>query len=262
MDEKAPIHEAAISGDVDSLRRELAAGNSPNIRTPSTQNSRGRKTPLHLCFSAWRGINPECVRVLIAAGADINARDSWGQMPLHYAACHGVPLAARPLTPRFDVSDATQALELLLGAGANVSARINVLGMTPLHCAAEGGCAYAIEPLIRAGALVNERDARNMTPLDYYISPRGYWYGFSVNRKSCIYPLFLQAGAYLRLNADLPTQTDVPYLQAVIDAGGFKKYAERHLATITALFARTERLPPEMVRHVVSYWLHAGYYVY
>ena len=48
----------------------------------------------------------------------------------------------------------------------------------------------------------------------------------------------------------------------MIDAGGFKKYAERHLATIAALFARTERLPPEMVRHVFSYWLHAGYYVY
>jgi len=259
------IHEAARRGDVESLRRELAAGISPNLRTPVNHTLRfGGRTPLHLCFSAGGERIPECCRVLIAAGADVNARDVRGQMPIHYVASQPV------VAERFNESDSKQALEaleFLLGSGADVNATDYGISMTdyrwtPLHCAAWYGFADAIEPLIRAGALVNERDARNMMPLDYYISPRGYWYGFSVDRKSRIYPLFLQAGAELRLNADLPTQTDVPYLQAVIDAGGFKKYAERHLATITALFARTERLPPEMVRHVVSYWLHAGYYVY
>ncbi len=260
MAETEPIHEAARRGDVESLRRELAAGISPNLLTPVNHTLRfGGRTPLHLCFSAGGERIPECCRVLIAAGADVNARDVRGQMPIHYVACQ--PINGE----RFDESDskqAVEALEFLLGSGADVNATDYDKSMTPLHCAAWYGFADAIEPLIRAGALVNERDARNMMPLDYVISPRGYWYGFSAYRKSCIYPLFLRAGADLRLDADLPTQTDVPYLQAVIDAGGFKKYAERHLATITALFARTERLPPEMVRHVVSFWLHAGYYVY
>ena len=260
MAETEPIHEAARRGDVESLRRELAAGISPNLRTPVNHTLRfGGRTPLHLCFSAGGERIPECCRVLIAAGADVNARDVRGHMPIHYVACQPV------VAERFDESDSKQALEaleILLGSGADVNATDYDKSMTPLHCAAWYGFADAFEPLIRAGALVNERDARNMMPLDYVISPRGYWYGFSVNGKSRIYPLFLRAGADLRLDADLPTQTDVPYLQAVIDAGGFKKYAQRHLATIAALFARTERLPPEMVRHVVSFWLHAGYYVY
>ena len=122
-----------------------------------------------------------------------------------------------------------------------------------LRCVGWGGFSNFIEPLIRAGALVNEKDTRDMTPLDYAIGRREYGI---VSGNPRTYPLLLRAGA------DLPAQTDDPYLRAVIDAGGFKKYAQSHLATIAALFARTERLPPEMVRHVVSFWLHAGYYVY
>ena len=40
--------------------------------------------------------------------------------------------------------------------------------------------------------------------------------------------------------------------------------ANQHLAAITALFVRTDRprLPPEMVRHIFSYWLHAGYFLH
>ena len=78
------------------------------------------------------------------------------------------------------------------------------------------------------------------------------------------FPLLLRAGADLPTRPAHPLQHERlhPYLEAVIYAGGFARYAQRHLATITALFARTERLPPEMVRHVVGFWLHAGYYVY
>ena len=50
------------------------------------------------------------------------------------------------------------------------------------------------------------------------------------------------------------------YFQKVIDAGGFKKYEQAHLARITKILAPTPRLPPEMVRNIVEFWLHAGYY--
>jgi len=52
-----------------------------------------------------------------------------------------------------------------------------------------------------------------------------------------------------------------PYLKRVLDAGSFQKYAQNHLAAITKLFAANgRRLPPEVVRHIMKYWLHAGYY--
>ena len=39
-----------------------------------------------------------------------------------------------------------------------------------------------------------------------------------------------------------------------------KKYAQEHLARITSILAPTPRLPPEMVRKIAEFWLHAGFY--
>ena len=51
------------------------------------------------------------------------------------------------------------------------------------------------------------------------------------------------------------------YVRKVIDGGGFKKYEQAHLATLTKTFEpKFTMLPKELVRHVVSFWLHAGYY--
>jgi len=61
-----------------------------------------------------------------------------------------------------------------------------------------------------------------------------------------------------RLSVPVPV-TD-PYIERIRNAGGFKKYAQAHLARITAILAPTPRLPPEMVRKIVEFWLHAGYY--
>ena len=50
------------------------------------------------------------------------------------------------------------------------------------------------------------------------------------------------------------------YFQKVIDAGGFKKYEQAHLAALTATFAPKLRLPVRPARLVAEYWGHAGYY--
>ena len=52
------------------------------------------------------------------------------------------------------------------------------------------------------------------------------------------------------------------YIQRVRDEGGFANLARLHLNKLTETFAPkfAGRLPPEIVRHVVSFWLHAGYY--
>ena len=52
------------------------------------------------------------------------------------------------------------------------------------------------------------------------------------------------------------------YIQRVRDEGSFANLARLHLNKLTKTFAPkfAGRLPPEIVRHVVSFWLHAGYY--
>ena len=53
------------------------------------------------------------------------------------------------------------------------------------------------------------------------------------------------------------------YMQRVIDEGGFANLARLHLNKVADTFAPKlagRGLPPEIVRHVVSFWLHAGYY--
>ena len=64
------------------------------------------------------------------------------------------------------------------------------------------------------------------------------------------------------LDKVLPHQaTAALHVRKVIDGGGFKKYEQDHLATLTNTFEpKFTMLPKELVRHVVSFWLHAGYY--
>lgn len=88
--------------------------------------------PLHQAAS--RGDAAEIDR-LVAAGADVDARDRWGNTPLHRAAAGGRLLAARRL----------------LDAGADLDSR-NDDGETPLHEAHFRNQVEVVELLIRAGA--------------------------------------------------------------------------------------------------------------
>ena len=40
----------------------------------------------------------------------------------------------------------------------------------------------------------------------------------------------------------------------------FKAYEKRHADALVATFVPKLRLPPEMIRHVVFYWAHVGFY--
>ena len=69
---------------------------------------------------------------------------------------------------------------------------------------------------------------------------------------------------------------DCGYLQRVADAGGWEAYRRAHVDKLALLFtpkpetgsgrrskrrrSPIHRLPPELVRRVVEYWAHAGYY--
>lgn len=103
----------------------------------------------------------DVVRELLAAGANVNARDkSNGNSPLHLA-----------LERNHGVSN-VMAARMLLAAGADVNAR-NVRGETPLHLAARSSNVDAATLLIAHGADVNAviNDGRTAVELSLAYTP-------------------------------------------------------------------------------------------
>ena len=94
------------------------------------------------------------LKELLAAGANVNAKDMIDRTPLHWAAIYGY----------------TERTKILLKAGAKVNAK-NKIGWTPLHLAAWRGYTEVVKILLKAGADVNAMDKDGLTPLqmaDYY----------------------------------------------------------------------------------------------
>lgn len=124
--------------------------------------------------------NRELATSLIRHGADVDARDSKKDAPLHYAAHAGdselaVLLLERgaEACPRNRIGDTPlhgvggtgerQVAEVLIANGADVNAT-NLSGSTPLHCAA-GANGRLVELLLNNGADIDARDNYGATPL-------------------------------------------------------------------------------------------------
>jgi acyl-CoA-binding protein len=73
---------AAADGDAAGLAAALDGGADPSAQAEADD----RATPLHLAADAG---SLDCVRVLLAAGADVNAVDAHGGTPLSYAVAAG-----------------------------------------------------------------------------------------------------------------------------------------------------------------------------
>ncbi len=99
--------------------------------------------PLHYSLSvALSGL-------LIEKGADVNARNNEGRTPLHYAVWH---------------DNKTELVSLLIEKGADLNARHEV-GMTPLHEAVWFNSPNAVRLLLQKGANPFIKDNHGRTPL-------------------------------------------------------------------------------------------------
>src|ERR1044072_1206470 len=92
----------------------------------------------------------DALRALLKQGADVSAAQGDGMSALHYAAERG------------DV----EMTEMLVYAGANVSATTRIGQYTPLHLASQTGSANVVDALLKAGANVGARTTTTgVTPL-------------------------------------------------------------------------------------------------
>ncbi|CAN0071266.1 unnamed protein product, partial [Scytosiphon promiscuus] len=128
------------------VRTMIELGVDLKLHSPGVPLSpfHGGRSPLHAAVS--RGLD-DCVRMLVAAGAHLDARDSQDQTPLHVVA-------------RKDALDITL---LLLRGGADPNLR-DKRQQTPLHRAATYAHAPVVRAFLEAGADVTLQ-AYGKTPL-------------------------------------------------------------------------------------------------
>ena len=158
------------AGDIVAVKQHIAAGVDVNAKEEFTGDTLLR-------YAARKG-HKEIVELLIAEGADVNAKESAGWTPLHNAALDGH----------------REIAELLIAEGADVNAK-HVGGQTPLdlakgetadilrkhggktgawfdadksiHKAASAGHIEAVKQHLAAGTDLNAKNKYGSTPLHY-----------------------------------------------------------------------------------------------
>ena len=113
----------------------------------NTKHKWGRN-PLHLA-SRWNRV--EIAKILIEAGANLEAKEDNGDTPLHWASDSG----------------SIGTVELLIEKGANVDAKSDSWGFTPLHYASANDRVEVAKLLIDAGANVDAKSNKGRTPLHF-----------------------------------------------------------------------------------------------
>ncbi|WP_081974632.1 ankyrin repeat domain-containing protein [Novilysobacter arseniciresistens] len=124
------------------VEKLIGLGKNPNgIQLP--QDDTEQHKPLHFAKT------PEIAQALIDAGADVEARNTYGLTPMHWLARNG----------RHDT------LQVLIDNGADPMATDN-FGNTPLHCTTAYGRYANAEVLVNAGADPMATNNAGKTPLD------------------------------------------------------------------------------------------------
>ena len=139
--------DAADEGDLDAVRRALAAGANPRYVDGRKNEVLGIVTCSTAVSEAAAGGHTVVLREVLAAGGDASHRESAQWTPLHYAAQGGH----------------RACVEVLLDAKADVNAKTS-LGYTALSEAVSVGSTDIVELLLAAGADPDLPDDKGVTP--------------------------------------------------------------------------------------------------
>jgi ankyrin repeat protein len=165
------LFEVIVAGDIAGVSRLLSAAPELARATIETGASRqtgqafllGRinryiysgETALHIAAAAY---DVEIARKLLAAGADIRARNRRGQEALHAAA------AGNPDSAGFDPAAQEATIIFLIEAGADPNG-MDKSGVSPLHKAIRTRCAAAVRALLAHGADPERPNKNGSTPM-------------------------------------------------------------------------------------------------
>ncbi|GJF35101.1 hypothetical protein KNE206_78010 [Kitasatospora sp. NE20-6] len=140
---------AVVADDAGEVRALLAAGAEVDARAPRLNGFNDGHTPLHV---ATRDGHDEIARLLLAAGADVNAVEPcFGAVPLHKAVYNG---------------HAGITADLVAHGGVDLDFQGATNGYTPLHDALWHGYEECARILVQAGARTDLRGHDGKTPYD------------------------------------------------------------------------------------------------
>lgn len=145
-DGETPLHLAAAGNHLGAVEELLSAGASFDIRRFFTDYTA-------LDVAAQQG-HVDVVRALIRNGKDVTVPNQYGFTTLHHAVDSD---GAR--------RDRVDVVRVLLGAGADIEAKTETDGPSPLHIAASQPYESRVCALLEGGARIDARDFEGATPL-------------------------------------------------------------------------------------------------
>ena len=172
------LHVAAHNLNLELARFLVHKGAKTNAAIPSNGS-----TALHLVADCRKVVAErhlgdllhvrDIVQALLEGGADINARDADGKVPLHRAVKSSWSKAGDSVREGWNPA----VCKLLAEKGADIDARDD-MGKTPLHIAVEEPrLPDLLKVLIDAGASLETKDRNGYTPLcAAIVQEKSYWY--------------------------------------------------------------------------------------
>jgi ankyrin repeat protein len=172
-----PLHLAAAVGNVATVETLLRHDARIGVVDEDGQ------TVLHAALEASGADAAAIVRRLLALRADLEARNIWGQTPLHWAAWHNaamIPLLV-DAGAKLEAIDREGRTPLMVGHGNGIAALLAAganprvtdgKGNTAVHWAATNG-ADAVRRLIDAGAAPDPVNTAGLTPLHFAVLEGG-----------------------------------------------------------------------------------------
>lgn len=188
------IFRAVLQGKEEVARLLRSSPDSTRIRMPADQLVTSiphwlyiGDTSLHLAAAALR---PEEAELLLQAGADPNAVNRRGAIPLHYC-CD-----PRPQADAWSREAQTEMVRLLVKCGADLD-RPDRGGATPLHRAVRARSPGAVRQLLELGARLDCRLKKGgSSPLHLAVQPTGAGgTAGAANEQLEIIAILLQCGA-------------------------------------------------------------------
>jgi ankyrin repeat protein len=200
-----PLHLAAAFGNLATVETLLRHDARIGVTDEDGQSV------LHAAVEGNGSDAEAIVKRVLGLRADLEARNIWGQTPLHWAAWHNAAMIPILLGAgaSLEATDRTGRTPLLVGHGDGIAALLtaganpratDTNGNTPVHWAATHG-AGAVRRLLDAGAPADAPNAAGLTPLHFAVVEGG-------GAAPATIALLLERGA----NPNAVTTADFAYL--------------------------------------------------